>query len=491
MAGSSKLLAVAALLVLLLPLPVGAAETEVGWRLPFLRADGVEWPVRPTRPLLLPEWETRPIADEEFQEKDIAWLEPRGPAYPDVTALLRGLAGEVRVADGEVTFRGPAEEGKRFERLLAAVRAGFSRRALIEVEVTRPAAPPVIALAGEAPLGSLLVADSREERSYPAGLDLDCKAACAVMKPVRVGPALIASAVRAGERYTLRLSLHLSQVVGVVRFERERLTLVAPEIEFTSLSVEVPAAPGEWETIRIGEVAIAYRVTPLPSPAPPAGTRVYRLGGTTPLFAADRPPEPGLVPLEPSRPEAESDPVESVRIPSAWCKGLGEQVRLVLVRPGLVVAEGEEAALARLDRTVETWWREQHPALRLVLEDPSERIDSPLAASARLVLLTGRIDPVVEDIEVEVCESLARCGPRLGGLFTGRTLTVSFAEDGVLCMTKAHAPTPPIRPRVIRIAIETQDDRRRERTPASDWGLPVERSSRVCRTDEVREWRKR
>lgn len=484
------------LVLVLLPAPAGAAE-EDEIRLPFLLADGAQLAVLPIAPVLLPVWASASQCvggwDRDLESARLdrrgqdARPEPGGPAYPDVGALLRGLAGASYAGAGRVVLPGAERDRARLARLLGAVRAGFGRRVRIEIEVRRGPVKTLIALSGEAPLGSLLVVDARESRDYPAGLQLEAVSACAEMMCVQVGPRLVASAVRTGSGYVLRLAVHVSRVAGEVRFEAERLTLVAPALAFSSLVVEVPAAPRKSETIRCGDLTITYRVTPLPSTPPPPGTRVFSLDGQVPLFDDGPLPEPGLASRDDREDATALAPLDD---PPTWMPGPIDGVRRHDVPPGLVVLEGEEKALEAVAERWRDAWSDRRAPLRLALvSDTGFRLDLPLAPPARLVFVAGRLDPVVRSLESAISTSAVQAGPTLAELFTGRTLTVSFEGDRQPRVTEILAAPATVQPRVIPIVVSKQGIVRRDRLPGSSWAPTITRTSRLCRPDEIRAWR--
>jgi hypothetical protein len=426
---------------------------------------------------------------------DLPFLPRDGAIWADGDASFPWIPGPVPIEDEEDAPGSPSRLrpevlGPRDAILDQAIRAAYGRRVRIELSIAL--AGKTLDLTGVVPEGAVLHEDARDGRSWPAALDLEGK--CGMPKPAlfNLGTAVDASASRRiGGDWTLRLAIRTSRVVAEHRFEGDCPTLVAPELEFASLVVAVPVRPSEKGRFRAdgptgdGTLTVDYRIVVVDDPALPPGTRVYPLHALAPLVALAPPPAPGLL----SAAADESD-VEEPDIFEEWAAAAGEGLRLVDVWPGVVIAVGEETALAGFDRVVEAWWRARGPDVTLVRsrgEKERTRTEIPLAGGARALLVQGRVRPVAIDVQTAVVQEIATAGVAPAWLFTGRRLVVTAGASGVVRVEEMIGRVGKIVREVQEIAIRDVDGARRLRLPRDRFSVKVTRAAASYGPGETRE----
>ncbi len=428
------------LLLALSPQIVTAGDDD----LPFLPRDGTIWAETP----IGISWIPRPFAvwDQE---------DPQDPGL--------GLPTRLR----------PEIEGPSGAKVLAAIRAAFGRRVRIELSIAAPG--QTLDLVAELPEGSVLREDSRETRAWPAAPDAHAKYACAASVSWRCGIAVEAAASRrVGNVWSLRLAVRAARAAGERRFEGDGPTLVVPGFEFATLVADVPVRIGEMRTIRAdASLTLSYRVTIVADPAPPAGTRVYPLHALRSLVASEPAPAPGLLDLDVFA--ARSEPGEP-EVPMVWKKSAGSAIRLTRVRPDIVIASGEETALANLDRVVAAWWKARGRDVMLERTRGEERTEIAVAGGGRVVLVSGRLRPVALVAKTRIAQSNARAALVPGWLFTGGRIVLDSLPDGAVRLEETRGRAGKIVRGEQVLTIRDQDGARRIRLPLDRVSVDVRES---------------
>ena len=377
---------------------------------------------------------------EDPEDQRRAFDKRNGPLsipFPLVDELLEPLHKDLHAVEGRVKLQGTPEIRARARRLLKAVHAGFSRRVRVELLVLRPRSSLSLATAGQSadallkspPTGVDVLArvdreltegavwheDRRKDVTYRGAVDVNAQSLS--VRPVihRVGAIVAVSACWAGRtstkdgspaRWMARIAVDASTVIGKRTLQQPPLNAEAPRLHFLSLALDVPVVPGRATRIqangRHGFIAVV-RITPRALPAAPSGTRAYGLHGRRPLFGT--PEEIKLALL--SEEEFDEEPWalgDGAPSPDPrWQRAVGTSGRLTPVEPGLLIAEGAERDLLRLDAAVLRSWDEGPRPVSVTLQHAGKTtLRLPLFAGRAGHVLWGIAEPVAVATKAEV-----------------------------------------------------------------------------------------
>ncbi len=416
------------------------AET-VDEAVPFLADDAAY----PDAPLPRRVWSTQRRAPEADDEDPAAWgrpLElPAPPPFPDLTALLAPYRGAC-VDEGDVvrlTVDHPLQP--RIERLLAAVRVGYTRDTRVELTLQR-GDERLVELDATTRPGALLLDDSGTLSQWPAGISASPVLAIPVPIEIRTGTRLAVSVVPiGGDRLLVEIDLHHSAVVGDRTFDDSGVRRVAPVLDVVHLRITLPAVSGEPTSVSVAGLEITVRAT-RSAATPPAGTRVLPLRdiGSRALPEALRIHPRRLWNLEGSLASDDEDDAFTRRsrgvaaLPREWVEAADAAgVRLTLVPPGLAVADGDEAALVRFDERL----ADGSGARAQVIVDGDSALSLPTVRGRPFSSAVARLVPQVVDVTTEVQTARAAPSSRLAfdvagtfvhGEWSGDALAITLVE---------------------------------------------------------------
>lgn len=422
-------------------------------------------------------------------------------AFPDVGELLEGDAADV-AADGSVRLSGDAAAQRRARRRIDAVRAAYSRRVRVELRILRPGstdldaldadglldAPPpdavtVAHVSRELAEGAVWCDDRRAEETVERGIDVDAVALRPDLGVLRTGAMVAVSAAFAGRgRFMARIAAHVSVHDGDLPLEHDGLVVRAPRLRFLAFAVDAPVTPGLAGRLvanggdRAERFVAVYRVTLREIPSAPSGLRALGVHGWWPLTA--RPDELllGLAESLDAEPAGWHERPLRRGPPVAFERAAPRGVRLTLVHPGVVVAEGDEAALARLDDAVlDAWEREQTAVRATAAPDDDARIELDAFTTRAGYVAVGTCTPVAARANSEVSADSSFVAPHVQFLASGLFLRL-VADDGLpRFVTERLRTTPPVRDSVAAARV-TDEGETRETLRLSSGAAPLRRS---------------
>ncbi len=436
--------------------PVAAETAEEP--LPFI-ADDAAYP-RGVAPRLI--WPDRTEAqgdaafEYEYENGDEpddgpALLPPRAPAFPDVSALLAPFPGAATVSEDAVHIVKGHAQAPEIERLLAAVRAGYSRDTRVEIDVTR-GDERLLTFDRTTRMGALLLDDDRTDEMWPAGAEVS-----SVLVTPR--PVVIRTGARVGvtvepldaRRLVLDLDLHVSWVSGERAFDEVVLRRVVPIVEMIHVRTSAPLVSGQSATVQLGDVRIVIRVTREASAAP-VGTRVLPLPGAAQRLAEAVIVRPRRLPVLSDAEPIWRRVVDVPRVPDAWSVAARRAgVRLVSVPPAVAIADGTETALQRFDELIAPF----RAASAHVVRDADLDLSIPVLEGRPFTICVGRIVPMVTDVSVELREARALAAAQIDfeaegrfvhGEWARQELELSVAERTIVAPLDSDSASSPALP---------------------------------------------